>query len=399
MHHGFAAPDLAAPLADAKAGALAFRVLCHDSMAPALGAWGELERRGHATPFQSRAWLGAWYERIAPLIGATPVIVDVRDARDGTPLLLWPLCLRRQNGLLCLGEAGGDVGDYAAPLFARGFAQALAVAPGARHTLERAIRPALPRADLLRLTRLPEMVAGVPMPMVLPKTHWPESYSAWALDLAGSRAAFRDGLKDASFARELERKARRLAGRGPVHFAEAVSAEDRRRVFRLLCEQRAARFAERGRDDILSSAAHRPFYADVVLGDSGLARLFFLAVGDETIATMLCLESPGTLHLIMSTIVEGPWKSSSPGLNSIAALIDWMIAHGFRTLDFTIGDEPYKVLFGATRRPLRAGMEALSPRALLPVARARAKEAARPLIEALPAPLAARIKALAKGRA
>lgn len=398
MSQDFVAADLAAPQARADGVVPRFAVACHTALEPAAKAWLELERRGLSTPFQSRAWLAPWYARLAPRAGATPVIVDVRDARDGTPLLVWPLCLVREAGRLCLTEAGGDVSDYSAPLVARTLGLLLASTPRARHTLRRAIRAALPRADLVRLSRWPGEFGGMAGPLALTRAGWREGFSSWAVDLPDSVRAFRAGL-DKSFARELERKARRLASRGDVHFAEAVSLEDRRRVFALLCEQRAARFAERGRDDILSEPAHRAFYADVVLGDSGLARLFSLTVGGEVVATMFCLQSPGALHLVMSTILEGAWKSSSPGLNSISALIDWSIAHGYRTLDFTIGDEAYKAQFGATRRPLYAGMDALSWRGFAAVARVRAKEAARPIVAALPAPIAARVRSWAKGRA
>ena len=65
--------------------------------------WDALMRAGQHTPFQSRNWLEPWYAIVGPHFGSRPLFVIVRDHDSHAPMMLLPLCLRRQ-GLLKIIE-------------------------------------------------------------------------------------------------------------------------------------------------------------------------------------------------------------------------------------------------------------------------------------------------------
>lgn len=318
--------------------------------------WAALEVHGQCTPFQTRAWLEPWYEIVAPRYGAKPLFVRVRERFSGAPLALLPLVRRRDAGLTLVEFADLGVSDYHAPLFAPEMSDLRAHGPALWARIQAALRP----ADLFRFEKAPPLVGGMRNPL-LDVARRQMNFSAWDVALPSDRAAFDAGLADQSFLRELARKNRRIGGRGQVRFSEARTPEELRRAFGALCEQRAARFAELGRDNILQRAPFGAFYEKVALADRDrVTRLFTLSVDDEIVATIFGLSRNGRFCMIMSTIGDARWKSSSPGNVAMDRLISQLVDEGGGVLDFTIGDEAYKRSFGAVERPLSAGVMSLS---------------------------------------
>lgn len=318
--------------------------------------WSTLETIGACTPFQTRAWLEPWYAQVAPHFHATPLFVRVRDRATGAPLMLLPLIKRREAGLTIVEFADLGVSDYQAPLFAPG-ADALR---GTNAALWSQIQAALRPADLFRVEKVPELVGGARNPLANVARRR-MNFSAWDVALPQARETFDAGLPDPSFLRELARKSRRIGGKGEVRFAEARTPQELARAFDALCEQRAARFAELGRDNILGHAPFHEFYKSVALAETArVARLFTLSVDAEIVGTNFGLARNGRFCMIMSTIGDARWKSSSPGNVAMDRLISQLIGEGGGVLDFTIGDEAYKKSFGATGRELGAGVLSLS---------------------------------------
>ena len=318
--------------------------------------WSTLESTGACTPFQTRAWLEPWYAKVAPHFYAKPFFVRVRDRATGAPLMLLPLIKRRDAGLAVVEFADLGVSDYQAPLFAAD-ADALR---GAKPTLWAEIQAALRPADLFRVEKVPAHVGGARNPLAdIARRRM--NFSAWDVALPKTRETFDAGLPDPSFLRELARKSRRIGGKGEVRFAEAVTPQELIRAFDALCQQRAARFAELGRDNILGHEPFYAFYRSVALAETDrVARLFTLCVDDEIVGTIFGLARNGRFCMIMSTIGDARWKSSSPGNVAMDRLISQLIGEGGGVLDFTIGDEAYKKSFGATERELGAGVLSLS---------------------------------------
>lgn len=318
--------------------------------------WVALEAGGCCTPFQTRAWLEPWYEIVAPHFGATPHFVVVRKRSSGAPLMLLPLVRRHDAGLSLVEFADLGVSDYQAPLFA----PELLDLPERETILWPRIQAALRPADLFSFEKLPSLVAGLRNPLLdIARRHM--NFAAWDVPLPADRAAFDAALANDSFLRELARKNRRISGRGELRFAEAIAVEERRRAFDTLSRQRAARFAELGRENILQVSPFRTFYEKVALAEfDRVSRLFTLSVDDEIVGTIFGLGRGGRFCIIMSTIGDERWKSCSPGNVAMDRLVSHLIDEGGGVLDFTIGDETYKRSFGAVERELGAGVVSLS---------------------------------------
>ena len=349
--------------------------------------WAKLESTAHCTPFQTRAWLAPWFRNVAPRFRATPAIAVVRDARTAAVVMLLPLC-RRTEGIAAIVEfADLGVSDYNAPIMASGHPLCSVESASLRAQLT----TAFPGSDLLRLEKAPVQFDGARNPLASWAADKPMAFASWGVDLPADRDTFDRLRLDPSFAKELKKKKRRLGARGEVRFSEAVDAIEKCRVFSALCAQRAARFAELGRSNILGDRTFQSFYEDAIHAPGSVCRLFSLSVGDEIVATIFGLDHRKRFHLIMSTIGDDRWKSCSPGNVAMDELTTLLINSGHSYLDFTIGDEAYKRSFGATSRPINFGLSALSWRGSPHVAIHCAKSVARDRLGALSNGLAGRL--------
>ena len=122
--------------------------------------WEELEPFG--TVFQTRAWLMPWYRIVAPRFKASPLFVTVSQRETHRPLMFFPLCLRLRRGLRIVEFADLGVSDYNAPIMAPG----LALDGEAMKTLWKDICRSLPRADIVRFTKVPEFLSRCLVPLV-----------------------------------------------------------------------------------------------------------------------------------------------------------------------------------------------------------------------------------------
>lgn len=352
--------------------AVGYEVVVDTDPRACLEQWAALETKGASTPFQARAWLLPWYDIVAPHIGATPLLVTVRRATSQEPLMLLPLCRRRVGGLAVIEFADGGVSDYNAPLLAADFKC------DDWKSVWRAIRAALPTADAIRLEKLPVTIQGQANPLLTLGGISSMKIGSWDIALAGSRAEQEKVTH--IYSRELKRKSRRLAGRGEVRFGHATTAEDARRFFDAMADQRHERFVELGRDNILDDAVFRRFYESVVFStvDQGFARVSALSVGDVIVAAIFALQHGNASLILMSTMLGGEWKSSSPGNLSLDRLMLTLAEEGKKRLDFTIGDEPYKGELNAVRRPLYTLVQPLTlagiPRTVHQLMRSRVRE-------------------------
>jgi CelD/BcsL family acetyltransferase involved in cellulose biosynthesis len=334
-----------------------FEIVVSDRIGDVRADWRRLEAEGAATPFQALGWLEPWYDHVAPAFRATPLFVVARDRRTAAPLMLLPLCRRHDGHHDVIEFADLGVSDYNAPLL--GAAQRR---PGAQADIWAAIRAALPRADLLRMDKLPETVAGNANPLIATRNMHRIGMSAWGVALPRDRAAFDETCLAPTFLKELRRKNRRIEGRGPVSYVVPQDVAQALDMFATLADLRAARFAELGRHNVLGIPACRAFYEQVIERSwaGGLVYMAALDVGAERVAVLFGLRSGGTFHLLMSTFRGDKWKSSSPGNVLIDRAITAMIGEGVNYFDFTIGDEAYKRDFGATETPLYGGSLHLS---------------------------------------
>lgn len=315
----------------------------------------ELEARGHCSAFQTIAWLRPFYGQLAPALGLEPLFLRVSHRDASQPLMLWPLVRDRRLGLSMLSFADAGISDYNAPLVVR---EGLPPA-----TWSRALQALRRQGHVLRLDKLQTRLGGPPSPLLAAMgTAAAElSFGSWAVDLPRTFEDYERVALSAAFTKDLAMRWRRLQRKGNVRFELARTPDARRRAFEALVRQRARRFAETGRDDILGRAEFRRCYEMAAVEEPGeTVRLFTLAVDETVVAVMLAIDHEGTRHMVMPSFEAGEWKNCSPGNLLISMSIRDAIEAGLSRYDFTIGDETYKAGFGATRQPMHGGLLPLS---------------------------------------
>ena len=116
---------------------------------------------------------------------------------------------------------------------------------------------------------------------------------------------------------------------------------------------RGPRFKAQGDGDLLQRPEYFDFYSDLaVRGLGSFVRLYTMKMGDNVIAAVLGLCHRSSFLVIMSAFDIAGYKNQSLGALMFERVARDCIERGDQILDFTIGDEPYKRLFGAQPSPM-----------------------------------------------
>jgi CelD/BcsL family acetyltransferase involved in cellulose biosynthesis len=153
-----------------------------------------------------------------------------------------------------------------------------------------------------------------------------------------------------SYRKELDKKSRQLHRKGAVAFNSPDAPESIAATLQKMKEYRWPRF---GSDDLLQTSAYYDFYLDVATRAVGsLARVHSLMLDGEPIAGVMGLSHNGHLLVILGGFDLNNHKNLSLGSLMFQMVAQHCIERGDRVLDFTIGDESYKSLFGAKPSPV-----------------------------------------------
>lgn len=211
--------------------------------------------------------------------------------------------------------------------------------------------------------------------------------SAYCSKLEPSFAEWRAHQLDRSYRKELDKKTRQLNRMGKARFECADGPAAIRTIFDALKFYRGNRFdGSDGPADLLQQASYFGFYLAVANeGCGGFARTYAMWMNDRPIAGALGLEHRGSLLVILNGFDEEGYRRQSTGSLMFEQIARDCIERGDHHLDFTIGDEPYKGIFGGQPSPMwqihRAGSP-LGYAAHLAVEKLpAAKELARHLLE------------------
>lgn len=340
--------------------------------------WSLFER-ARATAFQHPIWLDRLYRKLAPDLDAEPLVVTARSPAGRLEMVL-PLVRRRHKGLRMIEFADLQVSDYAWAVCDEADFRALA---GDARTGE-SIRDLLRPYDVLRIKKVPD---GAPRLEQLFETSRRSrmDVSAHAAALSEPFASWQAAAMPGSYVRELARKRRRLARDGALTFERLRDPALIEEAFGLLRTWRAQRFP----DNLLQQELYYVFYREIAVAgaQSGFSRTFRLALDDRTIGVVWGVCSRGTCVMLMEGF-DPAYKNRSIGALAFEDLARDCVAEHDRVLDFSIGDEAYKQLFGCRPSPLSMisasgtplGLIANSVVARLPqwAARARPKGEDRP---------------------
>lgn len=317
--------------------------------------------RSNATVFQTALWLDTLYRDVAPAFGAEAVIVTVREPDSGELLLVLPLVRRRQHQLTFVEFAGFGVCDYLRPIYDPADQQRLM----ADATLPGRIASLL-SCDIILLTKVHEYDAV--LDGLFPQAQARQMHlSAHPVSLGKDWDRWRSSTLPPGFRRDLEIKRRRFAKKGRPAF---VLVEDRReivRVFEALREFRAQRFGERKVSDILENDALFSFYRTVAMRgiSSGLARTYCLYLSDVPCGAAFGLFHRKAFHLLLLGFDVVHYRRLSLGLLTIEDTLRASVEAGHSIYDFTIGDYPWKLQFGAASLPMHEWTQARSIRGQL----------------------------------
>ena len=310
--------------------------------------YAELFAGSAATAFQHPLWLDGIYARLAPTAAAKPLVVVLRYRASGALAMVLPLLRVRRGPISTVEFADLRVSDYLAPpCSAKVFSEVLGDARACQE-IQRLIKP----FDMLRIPKLPdgsiaiESLLGAAAPVSM-------ETNSYSVALTAPFEQWRASALDRSYQKELAKKLRQLQKKGELSFACCEDNAAIAATLEMMKQYRGPRFHARGDGDLLQRSEYFDFYSDVAVRGSGsFVRLYALRMDGRVIAAVLGLCHKGSFLIIMSAFdVEG-FKSQSLGALMFEQVAKDCIERGDQLLDFTIGDEPYKKLFGAHPSPM-----------------------------------------------
>lgn len=307
--------------------------------------YADLFCRSNATAFQHPLWLHNLYGKLVKKAAAEPLIVTVRSEVDHRLAMVLPL-IRQRHGLVRTVEfADLGVSDYAEPVCDRETFLRIAQDKQAQRQIRECLAPFdLIRIKKLRENRLPleELLIGakaVPMDM-----------SAHAVKLQPSFTEWRSTSMSRSYQKELDKKKRQLVRKGAYRFECSQDPDAIRAAFNSMREYRAPRFQNRdkGEGDLLQKPVFYDFYLELALaGRNDFTRTYIMWLDDRPIAIALGLAHAKQLLVVLGGFDLVGFKNQSVGALMFEEVAGDCIARSDVVMDFTIGDEPYKQLYGA----------------------------------------------------
>ncbi|MEJ0074521.1 MAG: GNAT family N-acetyltransferase [Alphaproteobacteria bacterium] len=307
-----------------------------------------LHANSDASVFQSPAWLEALHRDVAPAFSAAQATVTMRD-QGGRLMMVLPLVRRRRHGATIMEFADFGLCDYNAAVCDLDDAVLL----DADATLPRRVAAAMPRHDLMTLTK---MTCEHPLLLRLfPDASRAEMrFSAYPTRLTSDWKSWHEATLAQGFRRDLGVKRRRLERLGPVEFVRLSDAEQIAHAFGILRKLRSVRLKSIGGHDVMADETIFAFYRRMAIegAQQGFARTECLSVSGETVAVQFGLVQRGTYLMLMLGADIERFGRTSPGILTLEASLCAAIRDGEQTYDFTIGDHPYKQQFGATAIPL-----------------------------------------------
>ncbi|MEW6632262.1 MAG: GNAT family N-acetyltransferase [Pseudomonadota bacterium] len=320
--------------------------------------YAELFDGSAATAFQHPIWLALLYERIVGRSAATPFVIVVRHQANGKLAMVLPLVRRRYMRLKVVEFADMLVSDYVSPVTDEQTFSDILADGGTVAAIRKRLKP----YDLLRIGKLGDQ--SLPLERLLGIGQRDSmGMSAYSSKLEATFESWREHQLDRSYRKELDKKARQLGRMGEARFECADNPAAIRTTFDALKLYRGKRFdGSDGPADLLQQPSYFDFYLAVATeGCGGFARTYAFWMNDKPIAAALGLAHRGSLLIILGGFDEAGYRKQSIGSLTFEQVARDCIERKDHSLDFTIGDEPYKLIFGGRPTPMWQIFRAGSP--------------------------------------
>lgn len=293
-----------------------------------------------ASGFQSPLWLDCFYKVLVPHLGATPLILTIRQESELIAVI--PLVSQKVTGVTMLQAADLGVADY----------NAVICAPGALEALsnDEAVRAAVAEhigfADILFLRKVVGDVASIDR-LFGGTTRSACENSAYVIDLKpGEFETWRKDYLKKGFRKNIDRRRRKLEGEHDnvswTLFTESQDVEDAMEFIRA---ERTRKF----KDDILADDAYFAFYKACALagaqtGDTVTAGI---VVDGKIVSADFGVRGKNCLHSILCAADIENFGPYAPGLQSLHDLIWERSDQGDVYFDAGLGNSGYKSDFSA----------------------------------------------------
>ncbi|MBV9404269.1 MAG: GNAT family N-acetyltransferase [Acidobacteriaceae bacterium] len=301
-----------------------------------------------ATAFQTPAWLKAWYRTLGTSLG-DPLLVTVVDQKTRALVVALPLICRSEGSLRLIEFADYGVSDYNGPILGR-------CAPtqvGDARLLWRAIGSSLPRADLVRFTKMPIHVEYRPNPFaMLPRVH-PSTLNGNVVRIDSGWPVYLQSL-ERTFRKELGRSWRVFEKNQGADFKCFTRPAEAAHMLGELERQQLTRMRKRGANYALDQPLLADFYRDLISTgvEDGSVVLTALTCGEELVSALFGVTEGRSYVMVRIASGTDKWSNCSPGRLIIVKTMEMLHARGFREFDFSIGNYPYKRRLGVQPRPL-----------------------------------------------
>jgi CelD/BcsL family acetyltransferase involved in cellulose biosynthesis len=254
---------------------------------------------------------------------------------------LLPLLRRRHGALRVIEFADLQVSDYASPVCDDVTFAAIA---SDREACEQ-IRGHLKPYDLLRIQKIGEKAPPLEQLFGISQRSY-MGMSAHAVRLYEPFSQWQSESITPSYRKELDKKRRQLNRKGTVRFDCTNDPELIKSTFYSMREYRRERFQGR---DLLQQPLYFDFYLDMALQgrESGVSRTYTLSVDGRPIGGIWGMFHQGKFLVLLGGFDLAGYKNQSIGALAFTDVARDCIEKGDQLLDFTIGDESYKRLFGA----------------------------------------------------
>ncbi|MGI9492972.1 MAG: GNAT family N-acetyltransferase [Geminicoccaceae bacterium] len=304
--------------------------------------WRDLEESGDAYVYQTYDWQSTWYEFVGVNGGLRPCLIAVMDA-DGRPLMFLPLAIERYGLWGVLTWLGTRFSDYNAPVLAPDAADRLERYGGIGN-LWQTLQRKLPRFDYADFQRQPAHIGNQLNPFVQPASI-EGGHAAHSTRLSGDWSSYYAKKRSKKTRHNEQRKRRNLARLGQLEFLIARTPADIDLMLPTMLRQKRAYVKALRKENIFDEPGYDEFLrARAVEGlTTGGTMLCGLKLDDDILAVQWAAVYKQRLYSIIASYDDGERNKLSPGGLLLHELFAWCFDHGIEVLDFTYGDEPYKL--------------------------------------------------------
>lgn len=302
------------------------------------------------TPYQRFELLNAWHRTIGIHDGARPFIVIAFDTGD-RPLLLLPLVTNRENGAKVARFMGGKHPTFNMALWRRDFAETAGKAD--LDTLVAAIRAEDDSVDVLAFTQQPQRWRSVANPLASLAAQPSTNPCPMMAMVPGCKPEDRVSTSTRRRLRNKERKLQALSG---YRYFVATTDTDINRVLDNFFIIKPQRMALSKLPDIFSDDATKSFVRNACLatlanGERAI-ELHALECDSELISIFACVADGEQFSTMFNTYTISENARYSPGLILLRYMIDHFGERGYKSVDFGVGSDEYKLTFCKDDEPI-----------------------------------------------